>query len=115
VRWLDLRFEPIIDSIPKHLFSRLEPAEIFHQLLEHRWYMAERSGEDVSLEDALADYLALLSEAPDERVQLEDKALAEGADPTGPIPIASIDLPDDDPIVDTVPPTHHRDEHAGDR
>ena len=71
VRWLDLRFEPIIESIPAELFDRLEPAEIFHQLLEHRWYMAEQAGHDVTIEDALADYLALLTTAPDERVQLE--------------------------------------------
>ena len=44
VRWLDLRFEPIMDSIPAELFNRLEGAEIFHQLLEHRWYMAEQAG-----------------------------------------------------------------------
>ena len=42
VRWLDLRFEPIMEAIPAELFNRLEAAEIFHQLLEHRWYMAER-------------------------------------------------------------------------
>jgi hypothetical protein len=71
VRWLDLRFEPIIQSIPAHLFNRLEPAEIFHQLLEHRWYMAEQAGHDVTMEEALDDYLTLLTTAPDERVQLE--------------------------------------------
>jgi hypothetical protein len=71
VRWLDQRFEPVIQSIPADLFNRLEPAEIFHQLLEHRWYMAEQAHHDVTMEDALADYLALLSTAPDERVGLE--------------------------------------------
>ena len=48
VRWLDQRFEPIIEAIPAELFSQLEPAEIFHQLLEHRWYLAEEAGPDVT-------------------------------------------------------------------
>ncbi len=48
VRWLDRVFEPAIASIPPELLDRLESAEIFHQLLEHRWYMAERSGTDDS-------------------------------------------------------------------
>jgi hypothetical protein len=87
VRWLDLRFEPIMQAIPADLFNRLEAAEIFHQLLEHRWYMAEHAGQDVSLTDALADYLALLAGAPAERVQLDDKKLAEGLDLTGEIAV----------------------------
>jgi hypothetical protein len=67
VRWLDLRFEPIMEAIPDELFNRLEAAEIFHQLLEHRWYMAEQVGHDVTMEEALADYLRLLATAPEER------------------------------------------------
>jgi hypothetical protein len=85
VRWLDLRFEPIMQSIPAELFNRLEAAEIFHQLLEHRWYMAEQAGHDVTLEEALAGYLALLATAPEERVQLDLK------DITGEVRIAPVD------------------------
>src|SRR5690606_8854682 len=43
VRWLDQRFEPTIAAIPDELLNRLEAAEIFHQLLEHQWYMAEQA------------------------------------------------------------------------
>jgi hypothetical protein len=85
VRWLDLRFEPIMQSIPAELFNRLEAAEIFHQLLEHRWYMAEQAGHDITLEEALAGYLALLATAPEERVQLDLK------DITGEVRIAPVD------------------------
>ncbi len=91
VRWLDLRFEPIMDSIPAELFNRLEAAEIFHQLLEHRWYMAEQAGAEVTLEEALEDYLSLLATAPAERVQL---------DVTGEIRIEGIDV-DPSPAPDT--------------
>ena len=72
VRWLDLRFEPIMEAIPAELFNRLEAAEIFHQLLEHRWYMAEQARPDVTLEEALEPTTCrLLATAPDERVQLD--------------------------------------------
>lgn len=67
VRWLDDRFEPLIAQIPPELFAKLEPAEIYHQLLEHRWYLSETTGEDVALEDALDPYIEnVLASAPDE-------------------------------------------------
>ena len=48
--------------------SHLEPAELFHQLLEHRYLMAERRGAEVRTKEALADYLAgVLVAAPNER------------------------------------------------
>lgn len=73
VRWLDRRFEPIIATIPGHLLVRLEAAEIFHQLLEHRWYLAERHGHDISHEEALPSYLdEILVTSPDERLQLDE-------------------------------------------
>lgn len=83
VRWLDRVFEPVMAAIPRDLIDRLEAAEIFHQLLEHRWYMAEQTGEDLPLLEVLADYLRLLEQAPSERVHLDDLAEPEpepGAD-----------------------------------
>lgn len=72
VRWLDRRFEPIIAAIPDDLLDRLQAAEIFHQLLEHRWFLAERAGHDIDLDNALADYLdQVLSRSEPERVQIE--------------------------------------------
>jgi len=77
VRWMDRVFEPVMAAIPAEMFERLEPAEIFHQLLEHRWYQAEQTGEDLPLIDVLDDYLAVLAEAPTEKVQLDDPEVAE--------------------------------------
>jgi len=68
-RWLAEVYEPMIDTIPDDLRSRLEPAEVFHQLLEHRYLLAERRGEDVTNEEAMADYLrSVLAESPTERL-----------------------------------------------
>ena len=67
VRWLDDRFEPLIARIPTSLFAKLEAPEIYHQLLEHRWFLSERASGDVSLEEALDSYLVdVLVNAPDE-------------------------------------------------
>lgn len=73
VRWLDQRFEPTIAAIPGDLLGRLEAAEIFHQLLEHHWYLSERSERPVGLDEALQSYLTnVLASSPDERVQLDE-------------------------------------------
>lgn len=55
--WLSRCFEPVITAIPKDLSGRLEPAEIYHQVLEHRWYMSENAGHDVPLAEAVGDYI----------------------------------------------------------
>ena len=33
--------------IPRHLRDRLDEAEIFHEILEHRWFLSEAAGRDV--------------------------------------------------------------------
>ncbi|WP_296649264.1 DUF4032 domain-containing protein [Rhodoluna sp.] len=55
--WLSNAFEPVITSIPKELAGKLEPAEIYHQVLEHRWYMSEKESKDVPLQDAVSSYV----------------------------------------------------------
>lgn len=71
VRWLDQQFEPLIARVPSTLFTKLEPAEIYHQLLEHRWFLVEQRGEHVTLDAALDSYIAdVLIDAPDEIVNV---------------------------------------------
>ena len=36
-RWLTEIYEPIMRRIPPEVRGKLEPAEIFHEILEHRW------------------------------------------------------------------------------
>jgi hypothetical protein len=55
--WLSHAYEPVILAIPRDLTGRLEPAEIYHQVLEHRWYMAQNQSRDVSLTEAVASYI----------------------------------------------------------
>ncbi|WP_377645021.1 DUF4032 domain-containing protein [Oryzobacter terrae] len=56
--WLTRIYEPVTRRVPRELTGKLEPAEVFHEVLEHRWYLAERAQHDVAIEDAIADYVA---------------------------------------------------------
>jgi hypothetical protein len=55
--WLAQVFEPVIRAIPRDLKGRLEPAEMFHQLLDHRWYLSQNENRDVPLAEAVASYV----------------------------------------------------------
>jgi hypothetical protein len=56
-RWLSEVFEPVVKAIPREYSGKLEPAEIFHQVLEHRWYLAENQQKGVPLIDAVNSYV----------------------------------------------------------
>ncbi len=65
--WVSNVFEPVVQAIPQNLRGKLEPAEVFHEILEHRWYLAERRGADIPLPEVVADYLRnVLPGKPDE-------------------------------------------------
>ncbi|SDO84399.1 protein of unknown function [Klenkia soli] len=56
-RWVTEKYLPVVDAVPAHLRGRLEPAEVFHQILEHRWFLSEAAGADVGTTVAAASYL----------------------------------------------------------
>ena len=57
-RWLAELYEPVIASMPAHLRGRLDDAEVFHEILEHRWFLSEARGRDVGTTAAAEDYFA---------------------------------------------------------
>ncbi|MEO7752715.1 MAG: DUF4032 domain-containing protein [Terracoccus sp.] len=66
--WLARVYEPVTRAVPRELKTRLEPAEVFHEVLEHRWYMSERAGRDTPIDEALQDYLStVLPAKPEEK------------------------------------------------
>ncbi|TAJ47589.1 MAG: DUF4032 domain-containing protein [Herbiconiux sp.] len=70
--WLAKVFEPVIRAIPRDLRGKLEPAEIFHQLLEHRWFMSQDQSRDVPLAEALSSYVdTILRHRRDEATVIE--------------------------------------------
>ncbi|MDR6200819.1 hypothetical protein QE374_002728 [Microbacterium sp. SORGH_AS428] len=55
--WLTRKFEPVVKAIPFDLRSKLEPAEVYHQVLEHSWYMSQARGRSVPLAEVLTSYI----------------------------------------------------------
>ena len=71
-------FEPTLAAVPAELRGKLEDAEIFHQILEHRWFLSEAAGEDVGFAAAIDDYLAeVLPAVADERTVLAQPLTGE--------------------------------------
>jgi hypothetical protein len=55
-RWLEEVYDPVVVAIPERLADRLSPPEIFHEILEHRWYLSEDAGRDVGTTAAARAY-----------------------------------------------------------
>jgi uncharacterized protein DUF4032/lipopolysaccharide kinase (Kdo/WaaP) family protein len=72
-RWLADVFEPVLRAVPRELRGRLQQAQLFHEYLEHRWFLSERAGRDVGAEVAVRSYAAeVLSHRPDEGAVVVD-------------------------------------------
>jgi hypothetical protein len=56
-RWLTDVYQPVVAAVPAELAGRLEPAEVFHEVLEHRWFLSERAGFDVGTWAAARSYV----------------------------------------------------------
>ncbi|MDQ3485423.1 MAG: DUF4032 domain-containing protein [Actinomycetota bacterium] len=68
-RWMTQVYEPIMTMVPAPARGKLEPAEIFHEILVHRWYLSEQAGAEVGIFDTAADYIEnVLPHRPDEVV-----------------------------------------------
>ena len=79
-RWLDEIYEPMIAMVPPDARGKLEPAEVFHEVLQHRWYLAEQAGHDIDIFDAAADYIAtVLTNKPDEAITSAAAAVTDDA------------------------------------
>ena len=71
-RWRQEVFEPTIAAVPEELWAALPAAEVFHQVLEHRWFLSEKAGKDVGIDEAVRSYVeGELPSRPAERVVLE--------------------------------------------
>ncbi|WP_089102677.1 DUF4032 domain-containing protein [Streptomyces hyaluromycini] len=56
-RWVRDVFRPTVRAVPLELRGSMDPAEIYHELLEHRWYLSERAQHDIGLDSAVEDYI----------------------------------------------------------
>ncbi|GAA2696656.1 DUF4032 domain-containing protein [Actinoplanes palleronii] len=66
-RWLTEVFEPVVRAVPANLRRKLEPQEIFSQIIQHKWLLSEKAGRDVGMAPAVQSYLTeVLVNKPDE-------------------------------------------------
>jgi hypothetical protein len=72
-RWRSEIYDRITAMIPPELRGRLEPAEVFHQILEHRWLLSERAGREIDIFETTRDYLEnVLARLPEEKLPAPD-------------------------------------------
>ena len=65
--WLTTFFEPVVRSVPRELRGKLQPAQIFHEMLDHRWFISREQDRDVPMAEAAASYVQnVLRHRPDE-------------------------------------------------
>jgi len=65
--WLTTFFEPVVRSVPRELRGKLQPAQIFHEMLDHRWFISREQDRDVPMAEAAASYMQnVLRHRPDE-------------------------------------------------
>ncbi|MFC7534928.1 DUF4032 domain-containing protein [Actinoplanes sp. GCM10030250] len=70
-RWLTEVFEPVVRAVPADLRRKLEPQEIFSQIIQHKWLLSEQAGRDVGMGPTVQSYLTeVLVNKPDEQAVL---------------------------------------------
>jgi len=89
--WLTGVFEPAVRAVPRHLRGKLEQAQVFHELLDHRWFLSQQQGRDVPMEEAVRSYVQhILPHRPDEQAILGISA-ADLREDTDMIPVVRAD------------------------
>jgi len=69
--WLTEVFEPAVRAVPRELRGKLEPAQVFHELLDHRWFLSQQQNRDVPMEETVRSYIQnILPHRPDEQAVL---------------------------------------------
>ncbi|MCJ8313115.1 MAG: DUF4032 domain-containing protein [Saccharospirillaceae bacterium] len=58
-RWLIDIYQTSLDMIAVELRDHLDDAEVFHEILEHRWYISEQQKKDVGTIEATKSYVRL--------------------------------------------------------
>jgi hypothetical protein len=72
-RWLTEVFEPTVEAIPEDQRTKLESVEVFHEVIQHKWFLSEAAGRDVGVPEAVQSYVdTVLPSAPTERTVIAD-------------------------------------------
>jgi hypothetical protein len=66
-KWWTECFQPVIAAVPPELAGKRDGAQLYHELLDYRWYESERQGREVPLAEAVHGYVRdVLAALPDE-------------------------------------------------
>ena len=77
-KWVTEVFEKVTNKVPKEMRGKLEPAELYHEVLQHRWFMSEKAGKDVGRDVAVEDYVKkILVNKPEEKAIIGSKIGSE--------------------------------------
>lgn len=71
--WMREVFEPTVRMIPREYRTQIQPAQFFHEVLDHRWFLAEKVGHDVPMAQAVQSYIKNVLP----NYKLDSKAVAE--------------------------------------
>ncbi len=78
-QWLNVCFEPVVTAVPSDLAGKREPAQIFHEVLDYRWYASQREDREVPLVEATSGYIKdVLTTLPDEERTSHAEVMMEG-------------------------------------
>lgn len=84
-QWLLECFEPVTRAIPAELAGKRDAAQIFHEVLDYRWYASQRAHFEVPLSDAVQGYIYdVLRQLPDEAVAADSEATRQLVNPLDP-------------------------------
>ncbi|MBW3602322.1 MAG: DUF4032 domain-containing protein [Actinobacteria bacterium] len=73
-RWVNDIFEPTVAAIPESERGKREPAEVFHEVIGHKWFLSEKAGHDVGLSETLRSYFErVLPTAEEEKTVLVNR------------------------------------------
>lgn len=81
-QWLVEVFEPVINAVPPELRGKRDNAQLFHEVLDYRWYASQREFREVPIEEAARGYVRdVLTTLPDEAVSQDALESLEEAGP----------------------------------
>ena len=55
--WFERVFARVVAAVPLELRGKLEGPEVFHEVLEHRWFLSEQRQQEVTLKEATYSYI----------------------------------------------------------
>lgn len=55
--WMTEEYETTMAVVPPEYLAKLEPAQLFHEIVDHRWFLSKERSEYVALADAAQSYV----------------------------------------------------------